>query len=142
LADRFDLRRRTVAVEQPDPQEFADTLWPQLRFVEIGELRASFDAPVEVAVFVHGGALARLIKPPAAPDRSTEIVFDYGNGLITPAFVDPYTGEHLGSVSAITWLPGLMRKLHGDWPLGAPGSWPVELGASWTLVMLLTGLSP
>ncbi len=121
-------------------QEIADALWRQLRFVEIGEQRASLDAQVEIASIIHGGATPRLIKLPAAPDRSTEIVFDNGDGLITPAFVDPYTGEHLGSVAATTWLPGLTRKLHGGWPLGDPGSWLLELCAGWTLVMVLTGL--
>lgn len=136
----FVLWQGTTGVLYLWHQEIADTLWPQLRFVEIGEARASLDAQVEVATIVHGGAPARLIKLPAAPDRSTEIVFDNGDGLVTPAFVDPYTGEHLGSVAATTWLPGLTRKLHGGWPLGDPGSWLLELGAGWTLVMVLTGL--
>src|SRR5207244_118177 len=31
------------------------------------------------------------------------------------------------------------RSLHGGWPLGKPGSWLLELGDCWAIVMILTG---
>lgn len=135
----FVLWQGTTGVLYLWHQDIADQLWPQLRLVEPGNDRVSLDTQISVAELAQG-APARLIRLPAAPDRSTEFVFDAGNGLIAPSYVNPYTGAHLGSVPATAWLPGLTRKLHGGWPLGDPGSWLLELGAGWTLVMVLTGL--
>jgi len=73
-------------------------------------------------------------------NRSTAVVLQDGEGLPFPVFVNPYTGTVLGSLSAAQWLPGITRALHGGWPLGEPGSWLLELGDGWALVMLFTGL--
>ena len=70
----FVLWQGTTGVLYLWHQEIADALWPQLRFVEIGEARASLDAQVEVATIVHGGAPARLIKLPAAPVKVAALV--------------------------------------------------------------------
>ena len=43
-------------------------------------------------------------------------------------------------MSTSAWLPGITRALHGGWPLGAPGSWLLELGDGWAIVALATGL--
>jgi len=74
------------------------------------------------------------------PARSTTVLFRSGGGLPFPVFVDPYTGEVLGRLSTTAWLPGLSRALHGGWPLGEPGSWLLELGDGWAILMLATGL--
>lgn len=120
--------------------DIADALWPSLRHVEVADGQVSLDLQRALAVAARDGAQPRLIKLSADPTRSTEFVFDAGAGLIMPVYVDPYRGALLGAVEATTWLPGLTRKLHGGWPLGDPGSWLLELGACWTLVMVLTGL--
>ena len=46
----------------------------------------------------------------------------------------------LGQLSPAAWLPGISRALHGGWPLGEPGSWLLELGDGWAILMLATGL--
>jgi uncharacterized iron-regulated membrane protein len=74
------------------------------------------------------------------PRRSTAVMLLGPNGLPHPVFVDPYTGQVLGSLSSTAWLPGLTRALHGGWPLGDPGSWLLELGDGWAIVMIATGL--
>lgn len=119
--------------------QIADALWPQLRFVPPGETRADLDAMLRTA----GGDAQRLPKSISIPDdpaRSVMFVFEDANGLSSPRFVDPYRGALLGEVPASTWLPGLTRSLHGGWPLGKPGSWLLELGACWMIVMVLTGV--
>lgn len=77
---------------------------------------------------------------PADAARSTTVLMRGANGLPYPVFVDPYTARVLGTLSTSAWLPGLTRALHGGWPLGDPGSWLLELGAGWAMVMLATGL--
>jgi len=73
------------------------------------------------------------------PRRSTVVLVAAANGLPFPVFVDPGDARVLGSLTAAEWLPGLTRALHGGWPLGAPGSWLLELGDGWAIVMILTG---
>jgi uncharacterized iron-regulated membrane protein len=74
------------------------------------------------------------------PGRSTAVLLQAADGLPFPVFVNPYTGIVLGSLSPPQWLPGFTRALHGGWPLGKPGSWLLELGDGWALVMIFTGL--
>jgi uncharacterized iron-regulated membrane protein len=76
---------------------------------------------------------------PDDPARSTAVVLQNANGLPVPIFVDPHTGRVLGSLTAAQWMPGWSRSLHGGWPLGNPGSWLLELGDCWAIVMILTG---
>jgi uncharacterized iron-regulated membrane protein len=73
-------------------------------------------------------------------NRTTAVLLQGANGLPYPVFVNPYTGEVLGQLSATEWLPGLTRALHGGWPLGDPGSWLLELGDGWAILMIVTGL--
>jgi uncharacterized iron-regulated membrane protein len=68
------------------------------------------------------------------------VLLERGDGLPFPVFVNPYTGKVLGQLSGTQWLPGVTRALHGGWPLGDPGSWLLELGDGWALVMIATGL--
>jgi uncharacterized iron-regulated membrane protein len=74
------------------------------------------------------------------PSHSTAFFFRDDNGLAYPAFVDPHSGSYLGHVSTLHWLRGLSRGLHGGWPIQPWGSYLLELGASWAIVMTLTGL--
>jgi uncharacterized iron-regulated membrane protein len=89
---------------------------------------------------VSNGLAVQRVLVSEDTNRSTAVVLQNGGGLPFPVFVDPYTGTVLGSLSAPQWLPGITRALHGGWPLGNAGSWLLELGDGWALVMLLTGL--
>jgi uncharacterized iron-regulated membrane protein len=73
------------------------------------------------------------------PVRSTTVTFVSPNGLPYPVFVNPHDARVLGDLSPAEWLPGLTRALHGGWPLGRAGSWLLELGDCWAIVMILTG---
>jgi len=74
------------------------------------------------------------------PARSTAFFFTAANGLAYPAFVNPHDGAYLGQVEATHWLRGVTRGLHGGWPVQPWGSYLLELGACWAIVMMLTGL--
>jgi uncharacterized iron-regulated membrane protein len=79
------------------------------------------------------------ILMPDDPARSTTVLLQSAGGLGYPVFVDPHTARVLGTLTPAQWLPGWSRSLHGGWPLGAPGSWLLELGDCWAIVMLVTG---
>ena len=72
--------------------------------------------------------------------RSTAFLFrDEKAGPVT-AYVDPYSGAYLGSIEEKKRPTELMKRVHGTLFMGSPGSFIVELGASWTLVMIVTGI--
>jgi uncharacterized iron-regulated membrane protein len=56
-------------------------------------------------------------------------------------FVDPTTGVVLGSMADEERLTSVAKRIHGELMLGKRGSYLVELAASWTLVMVLTGIT-
>jgi uncharacterized iron-regulated membrane protein len=88
----------------------------------------------------QGGRAPDALTIAEAPQASTAFYFNDDNGLQYPAFVNPYTGEYLGSVPSTHWIAGLSRGLHGGWPIKPWGSYLLELGACWAIVMILTGV--
>jgi len=109
--------------------------------VEGGAPHSSGVAPHHGMAGPSSGIAVQGVLVPDDPGRSTMVVFQTGaSGLPFPVFVDPYTGVVLGRLSSTAWLPGITRALHGGWPLGEPGSWLLELGDGWAILMLATGL--
>jgi uncharacterized iron-regulated membrane protein len=126
-------------------EDIADALWPQLRHVAVRDVRidlarVDLDHQLAAAMGAHRGAAPAMVMIDHDATRSTQFVFADGAALKSPTFVDPYSGQVLGTVPSTVWLPGLTRALHGGWPLGRSGSWLLELGAGWCIVMVLTGL--
>jgi uncharacterized iron-regulated membrane protein len=74
------------------------------------------------------------------PTTPTAFFFADPNGLTYPAFTNPHTGDYLGHIESTHWLRGLTKGLHGGWPINPWGSYLLELGACWAIVMTLTGL--
>ncbi|HJR75128.1 MAG TPA: PepSY domain-containing protein [Luteimonas sp.] len=120
-------------------EAYVDARHPQLRFVPVGESKTSLDEQAAAARAVAGGRRLTDIALPADPARSTMFAFEDG-AVPRVIFVDPYSARRLGELRGVDWTPGWTRKLHGGWPLGDPGSWLLELGACWTIVMVLTGV--
>jgi uncharacterized iron-regulated membrane protein len=124
--------------------EWADAFHADSRFVAVkGQplpLDQQSDAAFAAVMGEVAGAKALTLIVPEDPNRSTTLVFAAPNGLEFPAFIHPYTGDVLAVLSPWQWLPGWSRALHGGWPFGDAGSWFLELGACWCIVMILTGL--
>jgi len=55
-------------------------------------------------------------------------------------YINPYTGEVQGDIKTSDTLMHKIKKLHGELLLGKVGTKIVELTASWTVVLILTGL--
>ncbi|MGQ0503329.1 MAG: PepSY-associated TM helix domain-containing protein [Panacagrimonas sp.] len=125
-------------------EEWADWAHPALRFVAPGAAAASLDEQLAAARSAHPHARPTTLLVPDDPARSTQVMFGShhgaGDALPFPVFVDPYTARVLGTLPGWSWLPGWSRQIHGGWPLGDAGSWLLELGACWAVVMILTGL--
>ena len=121
-------------------EEISDVLHSELRFVPESASRVSLDVQVANALTANPGAIPASVLVPSAASRSTMLMFKADTGLSFPAFVDPHSGRYLGHVPENYWLSGLTRSLHGGWPLGKAGSWLLEIGACFAIVMILTGL--
>jgi uncharacterized iron-regulated membrane protein len=120
---------------------WVDANYPALRFVAPAAQRVSVEGQLEAARAVMPGSRVANVVISSEPRRSTQVMFENARGLPVAVFVDPYRGMALGKLDAPGWLPGWSKKLHGGWPAGKPGSWLLELGACWTIVMVLTGLA-
>ncbi|MFM0591597.1 PepSY-associated TM helix domain-containing protein [Paraburkholderia dilworthii] len=77
----------------------------------------------------------------SAPDRSTEFVFRLANGEKESVYLNPYSGEVLGTLSVENRFMQVDRMLHRKLLLGKPGELLMELAACWTLVMIGTGVA-
>ncbi|WP_442781683.1 PepSY-associated TM helix domain-containing protein [Collimonas fungivorans] len=95
---------------------------------------------------IAAGALPPDAKPSSIavsqdPQRSTEAVFRLASGDSTSVYLNPYTGQVLGTLSVEHRLMKQVRQIHRDLLLGKWGGWLMELAACWTLVMVGTGIA-
>lgn len=121
-------------------REIAAVAHPQKLLVEPTGLRASYEG--QLATVLQHQPRERLQSVEISDDahRSTAFFFEDSNGLPYPAFTNPYTGAYLGHVESTHWIRGLSKGLHGGWPINPWGSYLLELGACWAIVMILTGV--
>lgn len=121
-------------------QWWMDIRYSELRFIAPHDKVEPYATQVAAVLAVQPDAKVREIIVPEDSRRSTIVMLAGTDGLPTPYFVDPGTGQMLGNLTASQWLPGLSRALHAGWPLGKWGNGLLELGDCWAIVMLLTGL--
>lgn len=110
------------------------------------------------AVAAHPGSTVTAVQT-AAEDRSTFVTLDTSDGQTLNVYVDPYTGDVLGSRDPRTLLSNLATEVHGmvvfgppsdrvlftdpvtgeDFTVGSIGDRVIELATCWAIVMALTG---
>lgn len=103
-------------------------------------VRVAFTAPMQDKAKSgghsgHGGAASKVDGKPqflrpnfGIPARATVV------------YVNPYTAEVLGQLKESDRFATWARKLHSSLQQGDSWRWMIELAASWTLVMLVTGV--
>ncbi|WP_181073432.1 PepSY domain-containing protein [Rathayibacter sp. AY1A3] len=74
-------------------------------------------------------------------DRSTVFVTQLEDGSSANVYVDPYTATVTGELTADQLLSDWAERVHGDLLIGEDGVGDriVELGASWAIVLTITG---
>lgn len=98
-------------------------------------------AAQEAAVLAaHPGARIRSVEWPHDPTHVSTWTVRAADGRKLSVLVDPYTAQLTGTLDNATRLMQVVSDLHGELLLGRTGDLLVELVASWTLVMLATGL--
>jgi uncharacterized iron-regulated membrane protein len=76
---------------------------------------------------------------PEHPGDSAMVQLGLADGHQREVFVSPQ-GRVLGSMDPEARISATVSRIHGSLLLGKAGDWLIELAASWTIVMILTGL--
>ena len=107
-------------------------------------VRVAFTPPAQerVKVGAHGGGHGGLGGDAGtAPDRPQFLRPNFGiPARAMVVYVNPYTAEVLGQLQESQRFATWARKLHSSLQQGDGWRWMIELAASWTLVMLVTGV--
>lgn len=121
-------------------REIATKAYPHQVLVEPRGSRASYEQQLATVLQHQPRDRLQSVEISDDPRLSTAFFFEDGNGLPYPAFTNPYTGAYLGAIESTHWIRGLTRGLHGGWPIKPWGSYLLELGACWAIVIVLTGV--
>lgn len=121
-------------------RELVQFTHPELMTVRPDPAQASYEAQLAGVLVHHPRDRLAAIEISDAPSDTTMFFFRDDNGLTYPAFSNPHTGAYLGALSSFQWVASVSRGLHGGWPVKPYGSYVLELGACWTIVMVLSGM--
>lgn len=99
----------------------------------------SADRQLAAALAAYPGARFNAYRLPERPGDAAMILLGLPDGGPSEVFVSPQ-GKVLGAIDPATRISSITALIHGTLLLGRWGDWLVELAASWTIVMLLTGL--
>ncbi|WP_285362882.1 PepSY domain-containing protein [Microbacterium sp. LMC-P-041] len=72
-------------------------------------------------------------------DRSTVFVTELTDGTTQNVYVDPYRAEVTGSLTDDQLISDVFIRIHGNLLAGEFGDRLIELGASWAIVLTITG---
>ena len=130
----------TIYLFRPQIEAWQDRRFDQL--VSKGAI-ASLPDQVRAAVrSVDGSVFANCELPTRGQGEvhcATRVVVRQ-NGLAIRVYVDPVGPQVLHSVVENERFIRVVRRIHGELLLGKRGSYLVELAASWTIFMVVTGM--
>ncbi|MEO7169879.1 MAG: PepSY domain-containing protein [Sphingomonas sp.] len=100
---------------------------------------ATAAAQIAAAVRAVPGSVLHRYQLPETPTQAVQVIVGAGQGE-TRVYVHPRTLTVLARVDEDQRPMRIVFRLHGELLAGTPGSYLVELAASWTIVMILSGL--
>jgi uncharacterized iron-regulated membrane protein len=114
--------------------------WEERAWIGLGAQGAvSPDRQLAVARASYPGARFAHYRLPRAPGDAAMIRLSLPDGSAREVFVSPQ-GRVVGSLVPDDRIAPTVSRIHGTLLIGEWGDWLVELAASWTIVMILTGL--
>ncbi len=123
--------------------EINDAAYSRLRFVEPAAAQRAPSALAAAALEAHPGEL-KAYAPPASATRSAEIDILGADGLKDTVYVNPYTGEVLGTLwdGGAAGSPAMyvVRKLHSLEYVGWLGNRLIEMAAGWMVLLVASGI--
>ncbi|MCP3027784.1 PepSY domain-containing protein [Halobacillus sp. A5] len=78
-------------------------------------------------------------RPGEDAARSSEVTLTSNNESLT-VFINPYTGQSMGTLNSKDRIMDKIEELHGELMAGTTGDRIVELAACWAIVLIITGL--
>lgn len=114
-------------------------LYADRMHVEVTGTALPLDAQIAALEEHSGITRLRGITSFDDPTRSTFIEFNDRKKTRSYAWVNPYSGEVLGTVARDETAMRMLKKFHGELLLGSFGTKFVELAAHWAIVMFITG---
>ncbi|MBB2494229.1 PepSY-associated TM helix domain-containing protein [Aquipseudomonas ullengensis] len=114
-------------------------MYPHLLQVEARGTPLSADAQLRHLQQAYPQAQVSQYLPPVDAHRSAQFVASQ-DGRTLNLFVDPYSGQVLGSQDAERNLQAIARALHGELMIGTLGDRLMELAAGWGVVLVVSGL--
>lgn len=120
---------------RPQIERFIDRPYAHLTVTRPAPAAAQAEAAVRA---VPGSELHRY-ELPATLEQATQIIVGQ-HGTETRVYVHPQTLQILKTVPEQDRLMRIIFRLHGELLIGNTGSYIVELAASWTIVMIVSGL--
>jgi uncharacterized iron-regulated membrane protein len=128
-----------------------------LRYAELDHVtaapsRLALDAQVAAAQHAAPDSTVRFAVPGHAATDSTRVYMqlhhgarptaEHDHGLLTGSivYVNPYTAQVLGQTPELKRFKTWAQKLHSSALLGNAWRWVMELGASWMLVLMASGV--
>ena len=115
---------------------------PELLQVEkpsASSIQQPYSAQLAAVEREFAGADVVSMAEPRDADRPTVFSIVTEDGSARDVYVNPYGAEVLGSQDPDGTLSGTAVRLHADLMSGTVGDRVTELGASWAIVMALTG---
>ena len=114
--------------------------WEERAFLDLGTAGAvSADMQLAAARAAQPDLPFETYRLPRTPGDAAMIGFGLPNGDQRQVFVSPQ-GRVLGRLDRDERISDTVARIHGSLLIGRWGDWLVELAASWTIVMILTGL--
>lgn len=116
----------------------------QVLYQDYYEVKAEGDTlspsnQIEEVKAAYPDATITSFNPGETPTRSSEVGITSNNEAAT-AFVNPYTGEVIGTLNSGDKIMNKIEEIHGELMAGTIGARIVELAASWGIVLIVTGL--
>lgn len=114
--------------------------WEERAYHGLGtEGAVSPDRQLAAAMAANPGARFGHYRLPERPGDAAMIELGLTDGRKREVFVSPQ-GRVLGAFDPEARISPTVSRIHGSLMLGRWGDWLVELAASWTIVMIVTGL--
>ena len=126
----------SIYLFKPQIEAWLERPYEQL---QVTGARASAETQVEAALAAMPGSVLNSYELPATPHSAVRVLVGHGTDLFR-IYVHPETLQILKQESEDGRLMNLLFYLHGEFLLGTPGSMLVELAASWTIMLFITGL--
>ncbi len=116
--------------------------WEERRFDSLSKTEIAETAPskrIQAAIDAIPGSRLSSYELPQSENSATRVIVRKGGETIR-VFVHPTTLEVLGEMPERNRFMRIIKVIHGELMLGPRGSYIVEMAASWTIVMILTGI--